>query len=467
MLTQELNGIIIETQKIVEEAFEFLHGKPDLIDRIPSVMETPRLYENFKQAMQIEKEKKICIEKLKYIIKSISDIMPKYCLEEYGYDFKSYNDAMFFLKRKPFYDREEQQKAFQSQFMEACTEEFPQLCLRNGQTLKFFNGSEKVFQIEDDLEDFLDQSMGIYCITVNSTNFEEEYQKYRYHLLQHGHEYTGENELYPWNCIAETLAHLFGGQVEFWGFPFSSFNFHYPYDFDNKKYIEYIKKIVEMRKNKDFMRAYKIYCCVKNMNDKLGDLVSHYEKLCNECFNSINMVCPQNIVFLQRLYNYIESCNGYEEIDYYKVLDIDAYRDICDDNHIGAWKYVKVKYLSIVSKYYSNPRRNLVRACFEDGSMLGCDYRFKDKSSELLYNEMKLVKVCDTEKEINNCIKNKIIIVSNENLNYTALLEEYYAHIGMNALEFSQMIREKYNCEVITPEMNPERTKLMVYSNHK
>lgn len=462
MTNKELNNKIVEVQKLVEEASEFLGDQSEeLIESLPNLIAT--VYGDLKQAMQLEQKKSTYIKQLRNIVNSISSIMSGYFSEKYGYNFENYDDALSFLRRNHFYSKEEQQSCFKSQLMEC----WNPIYMRNGNDLILKclnNGKEEVFQTEESLYDYLEESLGSDCITVNSSNFEEEYQKYYNHLLQHGHEYTAWDGGYPQNCIADSLAHLFGGQAEFYGFPFGGYNFWYPFDFDNKEYIKYVQKLAEMRKNKDFMRARKIFqhmeMLAKELYGEEYSISDNYKKFIDEVSHNKN-VCPHDILFLQTEYKCYHPRFGlseYTEIDYFKALDMEAFRNNLEQYDIGTWKRSKSVYFDSSLQKICQP----LYVSYFDWGIFDERTKIRDKA---LFDEIESVEHYCTEQEMNELTEGRCVIVSNENLNYTTLIEEYNANSGMNPVEFCQMIQEKYGCEVKIPEKKIAGAKMMVYSN--
>ncbi len=456
MTNRELNDRITKVQELIEEASEFLEGQSEkMIAKLPNFIETS-LYENLKKAMQLEEEKNKCIKQLEKILESINHIMSGYCFTKYGFDFENYNTILQFLQKTHYYSKEEQQTYFRSQLLDNAN--YYNIYMRNGLTLKnLLDGSQKVFQTEEELNDYMDLE-GIVCITTHAVNFEEEYKKYYNYLLQHGHEYTADTVEDKLECIVTSLSNVFGGEVFFYGIPFYTDNFRYPENFDNKKYIEYIGKINEMRKNKKFMRAYKLFCNINTIVEELHSASNNYEEF--KCNVSHNIdTCSHDILFFQKmyLYDYPQFGLGYcTTIDYYKALDIEAFRN---NFGTGAWVWTDGYSFDPECQMVS---QNPLRIKYFDWEKL--EEKTKIYNEKLL-SEIQSAERYQTKQELNEFIQDKCIIVSNENLSYATLLKEYYANFGMNPVEFSQMIQEKYGCEVKIPKKKTVGTKMMVYSN--
>lgn len=402
------------------------------------------LYYNFKKIEKVISRLNVFSSRLRNV------------LFEYYPNNKNYPILKEYLISREYYTQDERDNAFQEQLK---NNDYDIYLINDLNLVNLFDKNKVIsFATKNELDEYIEneQKRGIKIIIKPKTNdFEKEYEKYYNHLLKHGYNYSVN---YGPLSIAKELASLFKGQVLTEGFIFYSRDFEYPEDFNNEEYLKKLNEFLSLHHDKTFVRDYRE---MSLLEQKVQLLISAFCDIKNKLINVINnmkengSILSHEILFLEKCYIVYGPKFGYWDYiyeDYYKALDAEFLRKSLNDNSLGAWKL-----------------RNSVRHS-KDYDYTTCIYgeyfdwgllRDIRRGNEKLKKELDSLNYSKLD-EIEQLIQDKYVIVGNSNLNYETLLEEYYSNFGMNPKEFAEMIRLKYDCKVVCPDIVSQSTKLVV-----
>lgn len=385
------------------------------------------------------------IKKLKIIEICLGDILNG--LQDINYE--DYKYLKGYLIHNEYYSQDERNKKFQEQLK---YNDYYIYLIDNLNLVNLLDKNKIQFNTENELKEFIERQFGLEIIIKPKTNnFELEYQQYYNYLMKNGYKYSISKEYDPLT-IAIELATIFGGKVLTEGSILYTKSFNYPKDFNNKEYLKKQKRFLTLHHDKSFLEYY------KELNFLINKVSLHMIKQINflkVLKENIQNILTNEILFLDKCYMGYEPRFGYGQyinIDYYKSLDAHSLRENLHDNSLGTWKLCN----------------NIT--CTKNNDYQTCDYLeyfdfqksdYKIKGDKKLKIELESINYSDFEKII-DLIKDKYIIERNQNLDYDTLINEYYSHFGMAPKEFVEMIKLKYNCIVICPNLESKSTKLII-----
>ncbi len=223
------------------------------------------------------------------------------------------------------------------------------------------------------------------------------------------------------------------------------------------QYLDLFNEFLKYRQKKNFLKDYKVYRLLLKLKDDFlydNELIPEDTLVALSDFNQNRSGLNHDILFLQKCFEYKKTEEGevLNSIDYYKALDADSYRKRTDSSY-GTWKYKNEEALPY-NDYFP-----LAKSFFNWSTMMFEETVYNKSLKE----EIKRIPFFCSQEEITKLTKNRITIISNENLDYETVMKEYYDHFGMDPKKFAEYIYMKYNCEIVCPNIQTQSTYLTHY----